>query len=183
MNDLEAFPRLGNGSTPLLIVGAIGTDGKSTNYSNWNPDYVHLFAQGDCVCGSPGQINGTSQAVPFVTSAAAILASSNPAWNPRYTMWRLLATADHPGVLAGKAFAGIVNLSRALDPMILVEEKAAEEPQQSIGLHRSATTLTGRKPFKFKVSINRVWKPSVLIHRSPGLYQIRRAFQPCRFFT
>ena len=120
-----AFPRLGNGSTPLLVVGAVGVNGKSTNYSNSNPDYVHLFAQGDCVCGSPGQINGTSQAVPFVTSAAAILASANPGWNPRYIMWRLLATADHPGDLAGKAFAGIVNLPRALDPAILVQEKAA----------------------------------------------------------
>jgi hypothetical protein len=120
---LEAFPRLSNGSTPLLIAGALGTDGLPAKYTNWNSSYVHLFAPGDCVCGAPGQINGTSQAVPFVATAAAIVASRRPNWNPRYVMWRLLSTADHPLVLHGKAFGGTVNLTRALAETIVVEEK------------------------------------------------------------
>lgn len=125
---LEAFPRLSNGSTALLIAGALGTDGQPATYSNWNTSYVHLFAPGDCVCGAPGQINGTSQAVPFVSTAAAIVASARPTWNPRYVMWRLISTADHPIVLHGKAFGGTVDLARALDPTIIAEEKNAGGP-------------------------------------------------------
>jgi subtilase family protein len=125
---LEAFPRLSNGSTPLLIAGALGTDGQPASYSNWNASYVQLFAPGNCVCGSPGQINGTSQAVPFVTTAAAIVASERPDWNPRYVMWRLVSTADHPIALQDKASAGTVDLARALDRSIIVEEKNASGP-------------------------------------------------------
>ena len=125
---LYAFPRLSNGSTPLIIAGALGTDGNPTNYSNWNSVYVHLFAPGDCVCGAPGQINGTSQATPFVSTAAAVLASAKPDWNPLYVMWRLISTADHPPALSGKAFAGTINLARALDPSIVVEENVVGTP-------------------------------------------------------
>jgi hypothetical protein len=123
---LQAFPRLSNGTTPLLIAGALGTDGKPAPYTNWNSTYVHLFAPGDCVCGAPGQINGTSQAAPFVSTAAAVLASARPNWNPRFIMWRLISTADHPIALRGKAFGGSLNLRRALDPSILVEEATTE---------------------------------------------------------
>jgi hypothetical protein len=127
---LFAFPRLSNGSTPLIIAGALGVDGKPAKYSNWNSTYVHLFAPGDCVCGAPGQISGTSQATPFVSTAAAVLASANPDWNPRYVMWRLISTADHATSLQGKALAGTVNLERALDPSIIVEEKVAGAPSK-----------------------------------------------------
>jgi hypothetical protein len=120
---LNVFPRLSSGSqNPLLIVGALGTDNKRASYSNWNNLYVQLFAPGDCVCGAPGHISGTSQAVPFVTTAAAILASARPDWKPLRVMWRLISTADHPDVLNGKAFAGTVNLARALDNSIIAEE-------------------------------------------------------------
>jgi len=125
---LYAFPRLSNGSTPLIITGALGVDGNPAKYSNWNSTYVHLFAPGDCVCGAPGEINGTSQAAPFVSTAAAVLASAKPDWNPLYVMWRLISTADHPTALQGKALAGTVNLGRALDPSIIVEEKAPGGP-------------------------------------------------------
>jgi hypothetical protein len=119
---LWAFDRLSNGSTPLLITGALGSDNNIASYSNHNSTYVQLFAPGDCVCGAPGQINGTSQAVPFVTTAAAVLAAANPDWDPRSVMWRLISTADHPPGLQGKGFAGTVNLGRALDRSIIVEE-------------------------------------------------------------
>lgn len=136
---LYAFPRLSNGSTPLIIAGALGTDGSPATYSNWNATYVHLFAPGDCVCGAPGQINGTSQATPFVSTAAAVLASARSDWNPLYVMWRLISTADHPPGLTGiKAFAGTVNLGRALDSSIIVEEKIAGGPPK---VHH-ATSIT-----------------------------------------
>jgi Subtilase family len=125
---LWAFDRLANGSTPLLIAGALGTDSSIAGYSNWNAIYVHLFAPGDCVCGAPGQVNGTSQAAPFVTTAAAVLASANPDWDPRSVMWRLISTADHPPGLQGKGFAGIVDLGRALDKSIIVEETVPGGP-------------------------------------------------------
>jgi hypothetical protein len=38
-------------------------------------------------------------------------------------MWRLISTADHPDALRGKAFGGILNLKRALDTGIILEEK------------------------------------------------------------
>jgi len=41
-------------------------------------------------------------------------------------MWRLISTADHPIALRGKAFGGSLNLRRALDPSILVEEATTE---------------------------------------------------------
>jgi hypothetical protein len=133
---LYAFPRLSNGSTPLIIAGALGVDGNPARYSNYNSTYVHLFAPGDCDCGAPGQINGTSQAAPFISTAAAVVASAKPNWNPRYVMWRLLSTADHPAVLREKAFAGTVNLGRALDPSIIVEEKIAGAPPK---IHRASS--------------------------------------------
>lgn len=120
---LKAFPRLSNGASTLLVAGALGTDQKPTSYSNWNPVYVQLFAQGDCTCGSPEEINGTSQAAPFVSTAAAVIAAAHPDWNPLYVMWRLLSTADHPDFLTGKAFAGTINLKRALEDKILVTEQ------------------------------------------------------------
>ena len=117
---LAAFDRLSNGSTPLIIVGALASDGSPAKYSNFNSMYVQLFAPGDCVCGAPGQINGTSQAAPFVTVAAGVLASARPTWSPLWVMWRLLATADHPPSLRQRALAGTLNLARALDAGIVV---------------------------------------------------------------
>lgn len=132
---LWAFDRLSNGSTPLLIAGALGTDNHVAAYSNWNSTYVQLFAPGDCVCGAPGQVNGTSQAAPFVTTAAAVVAAANPAWDPRSVMWRLLSTADHPVETQGKGFAGTVNLMRALDNSIIVEETV---PGSAPKVHRAS---------------------------------------------
>lgn len=126
---LWAFDRLSGGSAALLITGALGTDKNPTGYSNWNSTYVQLFAPGDCVCGAPGQINGTSQAAPFVTTAAAALASANPDWDPLSVMWRLISTADRRPELQRKAFGGAVNLGRALDRSIIaVENRAGAQP-------------------------------------------------------
>jgi hypothetical protein len=118
----NAFARLSGGSAPLIIVGALNAQGSPATYSNWNSQYVQLFAPGDCVCGGPGKLNGTSQATPLVTVAAATVAASHPDWNPLWVMWRLLSTSDHPPALQGKALAGTVNLARALSTPIYLAE-------------------------------------------------------------
>jgi hypothetical protein len=162
---LDAFPRLSNGTTPLLIAGALGTDGKPTTYTNWNSTYVHLFAPGDCVCGAPGQINGTSQAAPFVSTAAAILASARPDWNPRFVMWRLISTADHPIAVRGKAFGGTINLSRALDPSIIVEEVADQGSAPKIHHASSISYDASWKAAFASADINKLDKETLRLYQ------------------
>lgn len=113
------FDNLSNPGVGLLIVGALSPAGQPTIYTNFHETNVQLFAQGDCVCGTPNQsLNGTSQAAPIVAVAAAVLASANPSWGPAQVMWRLLSTADRPKSLNLKALAGQVNLARALGPVV-----------------------------------------------------------------
>jgi hypothetical protein len=118
------FPRLSNDNYNLIIVGSISQNGSLASYSNHHPRQVQLFAQGDCVCGLPNQLNGTSQATPLVTVAAAVLASAEPSWLAGQVMWRLLSTADRPTALQGDSFAGVVNLPRALSSGIIVRSES-----------------------------------------------------------
>jgi subtilisin family serine protease len=114
----QAFGRLANGNTPLLIVGALNDSAQPATYTNHHALNVQLFARGDCDCGTANAVlNGTSQAAPLVSVAAAIVASRRPQWSPREVMWRLVSTAD---AMPGKAFGGVVNLPRALQSGILV---------------------------------------------------------------
>jgi hypothetical protein len=160
---LQAFPRLSNGSTPLLITAALGTDGMPASYTNWNSTYVHLFAPGDCVCGTPGQIDGTSQAAPFVTTAAAVLASARPDWNPRYVMWRLISTADHPDALRGKAFGGTLNLRRALDTGIILEERLSATSTRTHHVNSLVYDANWKAAFR-KLAINVVDKETLRLY-------------------
>ena len=121
---LYAFGRFSSGGIPLLIVGAQDVDGNRATYSNYNSTNVHLFAPGNCVCGSPGQLNGTSQATPIVTAAAAVIASQRPDWNALYVMWRLISTADQSPGLQNGVFAGTVNLAQALERRIVVKQRS-----------------------------------------------------------
>jgi subtilisin family serine protease len=124
----EAFGRLTNGNTPLLVVGALDVNGQRTGYSNYHPVNVQLFARGDCVCGSPGQLNGTSQAAPVVAAAASMLAANRPKWYPREVMWRLLSTGDNAGESPSPSFGGVLNLSRALQKGSLITTAANATP-------------------------------------------------------
>jgi hypothetical protein len=120
-----AFGRFASPGTPLLIVGAQEADGKKKAiYSNYSASNVHFMAPGNCVCGAPGQLNGTSQAAPIVAAAAAVLASQRPDWTAIDVMWKLVATADQAPELANGVFAGTVNLGQALDTPMLVKEGA-----------------------------------------------------------
>ncbi len=134
---LAPFGLYSSGGTPLLIVGSLAADGQQANYSNFDSTHVQLFAQGDCVCGAPGSLSGTSQATPIVATAAAILASNNPTWFPLDVMWRLISTADRsPGLKSNGVFGGVVNLPQALDRYILIAEGSS--PSQ-VTLHRAAS--------------------------------------------
>lgn len=90
------YGQFGGPDTPVMIVGALQKDGISpADYSDRSGTYVHLLAQGDCVCGTPnGSLSGTSQAAPLVSSAAALLASRNPRWDVSDVKWRLISTGD-----------------------------------------------------------------------------------------
>jgi Subtilase family/LysM domain len=128
-----------NGYNPLLVVGALGADGNYASYTNFDSQHVQLFAQGDCMCGAPGYLNGTSQAAPVVALAAAVLASARPTLVPMDVMWRLIATAKHsPGLKPNGVFGGEVSLPDALDRTILVKVGTSDATAQ---LHR-ATSIT-----------------------------------------
>jgi hypothetical protein len=114
----DIFPRLSSQNSSLIIVGALSVDGVKAAYSNWDRTNIQLFARGDCVCGVGSQLNGTSQAAPLVSIAAATLASVRNQWYSRQVMWRLLSTADRPPILRNLALSGVVNLPRALSPGI-----------------------------------------------------------------
>lgn len=131
----DIFPRLSNQNYNLLIVGALAQDGTKADYSNFNGTNVQLFARGNCVCGAPGQLNGTSQAAPLVTVAAAALSSAKPDWYATDVMWRLLSTADREGIDHTYALAGIVNLGRALAAGIVVrsDDESANVVHEDIG--------------------------------------------------
>jgi hypothetical protein len=118
-----AFGRFASPGTPLLIVGAQEADGKKKAvYSNFSASNVHFMAPGNCVCGAPGQLNGTSQATPVVSAAAAVLASQRSDWTAIDVMWRLVATADQAPELVDGVFAGTVDIGQALDTLMIVKE-------------------------------------------------------------
>lgn len=116
----EAFARLSNGNSSLLIVGALSQIGELASYSNYHPSNVQILAVGDCTCSTPGQLNGTSQATPLVTVAAAALASGRPEWYPSQVMWRLISTTNRPARLKNKSLSGPVDLARALTSGIIL---------------------------------------------------------------
>jgi hypothetical protein len=124
----QLFGKLSNEGAALLMVGATALDGSKATYSNWNQNHVQVFSLGDCVCGTPGQIDGTSQAAPIVASAAAVLASSRPNWNAHQVMWRLISTADSSPPLLRKAVMGVVNLPNALQRSIVMTLNDGTQP-------------------------------------------------------
>jgi hypothetical protein len=127
----EAFGRLANGNTALLIVGSLDVTGQKATYSNYHRVNVQLLTRGDCVCGAPGQLNGTSQAAPVVAAAAAAVAVNRPQWYPREVMWRLITSADRTAASTTQALGGILNLTRALERGTVVTTTTDPQPLQT----------------------------------------------------
>jgi subtilisin family serine protease len=131
---LYAFSRFTGAGNPVLSIGALGTNGLRASYSNYHPQNVSLATRGDCVCGAPGQIDGTSQATPIVTTAAAILASKFPDLKPDDIAWRLISTADRQvPANTTESFGGILNLKSALNADVIL----AEDSSSSITYHEA----------------------------------------------
>lgn len=104
--DTPSYPAALDG---VLSVAAIGSDGKPAGYSNYGST-IDLQAPGDqilsSVPGGYGAMSGTSMAAPFVSGAAALVRSVQPAGDTAAT---LLATARR-NPLASSAFGiGLVD--------------------------------------------------------------------------
>jgi len=116
------FAKENDSTKDLMIVGALDGEQKTkADYSNFNPARVDLFAPGTCVCGlgkasrgNTGQINGTSQATPIVSAAAALLASDHPEWLPAQIKWRLISTSAFIEEFDGYSAGGVLDLQEAM---------------------------------------------------------------------
>jgi len=119
------FPTLNSADRNLLIVGALDQDNRSlASYSNFNESRVDIFVRGNCVCGTPQQLNGTSQATPIVSVAALTLAAKFPHWDARQIKMRLISSSDLTpevsrcdlGGFTGRCgVGGVLNLGRAIE--------------------------------------------------------------------
>jgi subtilisin family serine protease len=120
---LYAFSRFTAAGNPVLSVGALGANGLRASYSNYHPQNVSVAERGDCVCGAPGQISGTSQAAPIVTTAAAVLASRFPNLKPEDIVWRLVSSAvRQPPANTSESFGGDLDLASALKSNVILSE-------------------------------------------------------------
>jgi subtilisin family serine protease len=140
------FDLQNNPATNLIIVGALGPDGKRASYSNFGQEHVDLFTQGSCVCGgtTAEQINGTSQASPIVATAAATLAANRPGWGPQDIKWRLISTSDLNKMVGGLASGGVLNLRRAMQNGIALtrEQDLPDGSTQIIEENPKAISIT-----------------------------------------
>ncbi|NLL36428.1 MAG: S8 family serine peptidase [Fretibacterium sp.] len=101
-----SFPWLNN----MIVVGALDENRSAPSFTNWSSDYVSLSAPGDSILscyfpgtktGKPfspdskyGTMKGTSMAAPYVSGAAAILASAYPKLSASQLKAALLRGAD-----------------------------------------------------------------------------------------
>lgn len=102
------------------IVSVMGTaegDALMTGKSNFGCTSVDIAAPGAHVAtmsrdAKPDSPSGTSMAAPFVSAAAALVKSMNPAWTPAQIRAHLVDTADRFKVM--NAANGRLNLRKAL---------------------------------------------------------------------
>jgi subtilisin family serine protease len=122
---MSVFPACWHDRKNVIVVTATKLDGTTMMIAdgdkkgaNWSPTAVHLAAPGEgyhaaAVGKSYAPVRGSSFATPLVTAAAALLYAQNVT-DPWVIKQRLLATADPQPGLAGKVFAGRINVKRAL---------------------------------------------------------------------
>ncbi len=138
--DKNLFAQQNKMAANILIVGALDEKGESrAAYSNYHPTNVDLFVQGSCICGrgkDKEQLNGTSQASPIISVAAAILAGVHPNWSPIDVKWRLISTSTYSESLANEAASvgWILNSKRATKSGIIV----VLNPDANVGVDNSS---------------------------------------------
>ena len=122
---MSVYPACWYDRKNVIVVTATRLDGTTMltaegdkKGANWSATAVHLAAPGEgyhaaAVGKSYAPARGSSFATPLVTAAAALLYAQNVT-DPWVIKQRLLATADPQPGLAGKVFAGRINIKRAL---------------------------------------------------------------------
>lgn len=132
-------PQLYPASYPgVLAVGAIGADGRRTDFSEVGPGIAVVAPGADLLgpgAGGPGLVtgrSGTSFATPFVTGVAALVRAYRPALTAAQVLHRIEVTADHPaGPLPDAQYGwGVVNPYQAVTE-VLPEEYRPAQPSPS----------------------------------------------------
>lgn len=106
--------------TNVLTVGAVDTDGKLAEFSNYGASTVDVAAPGISILSTtPGSYeawDGTSMATPFVAATAALIASLRPDYTAAQIVDRIKSTATRSVNLAGIiASAGYLDAGAATD--------------------------------------------------------------------
>lgn len=139
----------------VLAVGAIGEDGKRTDFSEVGY-YLDMVAPGKDVIGlsrgGPGHVqdSGTSFAAPFVAGVAALVRSYHPGLTAEQVKKRIELTADHPGrdVPDVEFGNGVVNPFAAVSTAIPGEQAGGGKPGpgQAVSGESAGSTdsVTGR---------------------------------------
>lgn len=120
----------------VMAVGAIGPDGKRTDFSETG-EFLDVVAPGQDIVGisrggvSHVQDSGTSYAAPFAAGAAALVRGYHPELSAEQVKRRIELTADHPGTtLPDKAMGwGVVNPWAAVTTDIPGERGEAAPPK------------------------------------------------------
>jgi len=92
----------GTSLSNVILVGALGSDGKGKQLwssSNTGNRVVQIAAPGEAITstfrgGGTGELDGTSQAAPFVTLTAGVLWAESPSVLPSRIKSRILSTCD-----------------------------------------------------------------------------------------
>jgi hypothetical protein len=171
----ENFPKRN-----LLIVGALGVDGKTkAAYSDWSSSRVDIFTSGSCVCGvgNPsmpygGQINGTSQATPIASVAATILAAEHPSWTPQEIKWRLISTSTELDNFNEQALGGILNMQDAVNDKFTLYCKDEGDNTKTIRQVVDRVEVTKTQDYDWRTVIGPIVSGSIYeyvlrIHRQP----------------
>ncbi|MGE0725973.1 MAG: S8 family serine peptidase, partial [Alphaproteobacteria bacterium] len=161
--DLEVSPRypVSHDLDNIIAVAATDDDDLLASYSNYGADSVDLAAPGSNIYSTLGTgyafLSGTSMATPYVTGAATLVWSVNPALTWQEVKDIILASVDPLPALDGKvATGGRLNLTAALQ----AAGGAPPPPPPPIGVSIEALSADkaegtgGTTAFTFRVTLD-----------------------------